>query len=80
MGTRLRIVLLGMMSVYLAGQNACAADVLFDNGNHVQTGTLANSEYPGDPGFHNGDDFVLTNTSIITEIHWKGFPFATNGR
>jgi hypothetical protein len=62
-----------VVTVVFAAQCAVASEVLFDSGNHVQTGSLASRDYPGDPGVHAADDFRLTIDAAITEVRWKGF-------
>jgi hypothetical protein len=71
MRTTLRVGLL--IAVVVCAGTAHAGGVLFDNGNHVNTGSSSYTQSPGPPGSHNADNFVLPNTSTITEVDWKGF-------
>jgi PEP-CTERM motif len=52
--------------------NTATAQVIYDNGNHVETGSAA--DLVGGES-HNADDFVLPKDTMITQVIWKGFSF-----
>ena len=62
-----------LMAAFCTAGNAAIAQVVYDNGNHVQTGALADAEYLTGPAYHEADDFVLATGETITQITWKGF-------
>jgi len=55
-----------------------ADDLLFDNGNHVESAVVASTKTFPDPDVHVADDFVLPSGSVITGIQWKGLYGSTS--
>jgi hypothetical protein len=62
-----------IIAVAIALGQTCMADLLFDNGNHVETGAVSD-DYLGNP-FNQSDFFTLPSSATITAISWKGFYF-----
>ena len=65
------IIQLVLAVAFITLTEKCRAEIVYDNGNHVQTGALADGST--DPSYHEADDFLLSNDADITEVTWKGY-------